>query len=163
MEQTKTCSKCKEVKSLSEFYKDISKIDSYYSSCKVCVLARQSWKNVTPTQSRKWTLNRRYGITPEEYDLLFEAQNGVCYICQKPCVTGKRLAVDHDHDTGAIRGLLCTPCNKYVVGNLNVNQIYRILEYMDNPPANKVFGNVRRVPDDMVKPKRRVKRRKRTK
>lgn len=59
----------------------------------------------------------RYGLTVEEYDRMLENQNGVCAICQEPesaIGRGGRvrpLAVDHDHDTGAVRGLLCNDCN----------------------------------------------------
>ena len=60
----------------------------------------------------------RFNITLEEYQVLFEAQGGVCKLCgleesaRKNHSEEKRmLAVDHDHNTGAIRGLLCASCN----------------------------------------------------
>jgi len=53
---------------------------------------------------------KRYGMTPDDYDLLLNKQNGVCAICGKE--PGKRrFAIDHDHNTGTIRGLLCFRCN----------------------------------------------------
>lgn len=55
-------------------------------------------------------LRRKFGITPEDYATMLEAQGGVCLICQAP-PKKHRLAVDHDHATGAIRGLLCSKCN----------------------------------------------------
>ena len=59
---------------------------------------------------RKRNLRLKFGITVEEYDALLEAQGGICAICASP--PGKKLlAVDHHHDTGAIRGLLCSNCN----------------------------------------------------
>ena len=60
--------------------------------------------------SRAWHLARDFGISIEEYDNLLFKQNGVCAICGHP-PNGKRLAVDHDHNTNKIRGLLCTGCN----------------------------------------------------
>ena len=58
---------------------------------------------------RRRNLMRRYGITPMQYDRM--AKNG-CQICgTKSCGTGKRLAVDHNHETGKVRGILCTSCN----------------------------------------------------
>src|SRR5688572_7331654 len=60
---------------------------------------------------RKIDLRRLYGITPEAYDEKFAAQDGVCAICKSECATGRRLAVDHDHETNAVRGLLCSRCN----------------------------------------------------
>lgn len=54
----------------------------------------------------------------EEYDLLFESQGGKCLICgDSESRLGHRLAVDHDHKTGIIRGLLCKACN-VALGNL---------------------------------------------
>lgn len=53
----------------------------------------------------------RYGITVEEYNEKSAAQEHRCAICGSRCVTGRRLAVDHCHVTGAIRGLLCANCN----------------------------------------------------
>lgn len=55
---------------------------------------------------------RKYGITRDEYDRLLVAQNGRCLICNRPGDELKKgLAVDHDHETGAVRGLLCVGCN----------------------------------------------------
>jgi len=57
------------------------------------------------------SLRRHYGITEQDYADLLAAQEGVCAICGKECATGKRLAVDHNHATGNVRGLLCQACN----------------------------------------------------
>jgi len=59
---------------------------------------------------------RTFGITPERYAEMVAEQNGLCAICGKPeCETRngkvKALAVDHDHESGRIRGLLCVACN----------------------------------------------------
>jgi tRNA(Ile2) C34 agmatinyltransferase TiaS len=53
-----------------------------------------------------------YGITVEQFNEMLERQNGVCAICgEDNSRFGKRLAIDHDHDTGVVRGLLCNSCN----------------------------------------------------
>lgn len=58
-------------------------------------------------------LRRTFGITLDEYNGMYESQNGLCAICGKPDeVEGRRLAVDHNHDTGHIRALLCGNCNR---------------------------------------------------
>lgn len=57
------------------------------------------------------TLQRKYGISLEEYLLLLEKQEDKCKICRKMCSNGRRLAVDHCHETNKIRGLLCSRCN----------------------------------------------------
>lgn len=67
-------------------------------------------------QRRRYQLFKRYGITPEEYDALLAEQSGVCAICCGPPdrATGggpPRLVVDHNHETGEVRGLLCWKCN----------------------------------------------------
>ncbi len=57
---------------------------------------------------------RKYGMTPADYLVMFDAQSGVCAICERACSSGKRLAVDHCHGTGKVRGLLCGRCNMSV-------------------------------------------------
>lgn len=54
---------------------------------------------------------RKYGITLNEYGQRFLRQKGQCAICQTVPSGGEPLAVDHDHATGAVRGLLCRSCN----------------------------------------------------
>lgn len=59
---------------------------------------------------------RRYGITMEEYRALWLRQGGKCAICKKPERTQRNrlLTIDHDHQTGHIRGLLCSQCNRAI-------------------------------------------------
>lgn len=58
-----------------------------------------------------YKLQREYGISIETYETMLVAQGGVCAICKKACATGRALAVDHDHVTKEVRGLLCANCN----------------------------------------------------
>ncbi len=82
-------------------------------------LAKKGGRKRTPEEaklhSRKQNLRRNFGLTPEEYERMNEAQGGLCAICLRPdrTNTGKprRLAVDHNHETLEIRGLLCKNCN----------------------------------------------------
>ena len=75
-----------------------------------------------PRKYKNSQLKTIFGITLEEYELLLEKQNGVCAICGNSVVdihnkkTGKKrkLAVDHSHKTGKIRGLLCGRCNRAI-------------------------------------------------
>lgn len=67
--------------------------------------------------SREYNLNRKFGIGFIEYQKLLEKQKGICAICKEPPKT-RMLAVDHCHDTGQIRGLLCSKCNRGI-GYLN--------------------------------------------
>lgn len=60
---------------------------------------------------RKYRRKYLYGLTAETYDALLRAQDGKCAMCEFPPPAGKTLHVDHDHATGAVRGLLCAGCN----------------------------------------------------
>jgi hypothetical protein len=78
---------------------------------------RRTYLQRHPTGDRDSHLRRRFGLTPTQYDAKFAEQGEVCAICHRPETStwrGKvrRLGVDHDHETGAIRGLLCTKCNR---------------------------------------------------
>jgi len=65
-----------------------------------------------PTKSRQNHLKRVYSISVEQYDQLLQSQGNGCAICgTKSCSSPRHLAVDHDHTTGKIRGILCQFCN----------------------------------------------------
>ena len=111
----------------------------------------------THHRARKRELSRRrheqhvgdtYGITGDEYEALYIAQEGVCAICQRATGKRRRLAVDHDHDTGYVRGLLCKTCNYKVLGHLrdDTEALQRAIDYLNNAPAFAVIGR-RRVPE----------------
>lgn len=61
-----------------------------------------------PEKLRDKTLRSRYGISAEDFDTMAEKQGGECAICRD---TPEKLFVDHCHDTGQVRGLLCNRCN----------------------------------------------------
>jgi hypothetical protein len=87
-------------------------------------LRRQKrWRERNPQKvldmQRRCDLKRNYGISMTRYNALLAEQRGVCAICEKAEVTKRkgtlmRLAVDHDHVTNGIRGLLCNNCNRAV-------------------------------------------------
>ena len=61
---------------------------------------------------RRHDLKNLYGITPDDYNRMFVEQKGCCAICgTHQQELKKKLAVDHDHETGKVRGLLCRSCN----------------------------------------------------
>lgn len=90
-------------------------------------------------QRRLWNnyLKKQYGITADQYDLLLSIQKGVCAICSMPETTKrngktKRLAVDHDHATGAIRGLLCAACNTFIgLSQESLETLNNVLLYVE--------------------------------
>jgi hypothetical protein len=74
-------------------------------------------RKYNPQVDKRNHFKRHYGITQEEYQAIFNKQNGLCAICGKPETAMSRrgkpklLAVDHDHVTGKVRALLCQGCN----------------------------------------------------
>ncbi|AGK87989.1 endonuclease VII [Mycobacterium phage Severus] len=94
------------------------------------------------TQEQRWM--DVYGITAEQYWAIYEAQGGYCYICRRANGKRKRLSVDHCHATGVVRGLLCTACNRNVLGHLrdDPEAFERALDYLDRPPAVRAIGVV---------------------
>jgi hypothetical protein len=97
------------------------------------------WRERNPDADADKTLRRKYGITLAQYDELFEAQGGVCALCKKGETTKRRkkgegrerLAVDHCHDTGRVRGLLCFKCNT-AIGSLGDTEedAQRVVDYL---------------------------------
>ena len=82
----------------------------------------------------KANLKKNYGLTPGGYAELLALQEGVCAGCLQR-QKGKRLAVDHDHTTGHIRGLLCTDCNRGL-GLLkdDAARLRRLADYLKSEP-----------------------------
>lgn len=127
---TKRCNKCLNVKDFSLFFKDKNnKTDGRYSICKECKTTNSmGWRaankdrynsnmrlfRATNKEMFKGIdLKRTYGITFEDYTRMLVEQDYKCKICKNPNTSTKRtLAVDHDHITGEIRGLLCYGCNR---------------------------------------------------
>lgn len=78
---------------------------------------------------------RRFKISEEEYNILISKQCGVCAICGKENTCGRRLAIDHCHTTGKIRGLLCSKCNSALgVFNDSREMLSKAIDYLNNPP-----------------------------
>lgn len=110
---TKLCTKCRQDKPTSDFSRPARAKDGLQYHCKECQNGRLKATYADDSQrKRDYMRQLRYGITPQEYSRLNEAQGGTCAICGKECVTGNSLAVDHSHVTGEIRGLLCLNCNQ---------------------------------------------------
>jgi hypothetical protein len=107
----KTCTKCKEIKELERFNADKRNKDGKRSYCKCCQknYHKTRKKKTKSGYSRDRHYKRTYGITLEQYQSMFYEQNGKCAICKKS--SDKRLVVDHSHETGKVRGLLCSNCN----------------------------------------------------
>lgn len=154
----KVCTTCKIEKEITEFSKDKHQIDGYTHSCKLCRnkryndWAKENKNKVQERNAKSWLLRkeyyqsergiessrrthlkRKYNMTLEEYNVMFENQNGVCEVCGEPegCSRNTFLAVDHCHETNEIRGLLCTNCNR-ALGLLkeNTETLNKMIEYL---------------------------------
>lgn len=125
--ETKKCTRCGVTKPRTEFYKASGKREGMVKPrCKACdsELARQWFaenKERSKETRHRWSLKNTYGITHEDYQRLLDEQGGVCAVCgeDEPNEHGRtgtkfRLAVDHCHDTGRVRGLLCQKCNRAI-------------------------------------------------
>lgn len=109
----KHCNKCNTTKPLSEFHKKAGRKDGHSSTCKACVNNRK--RPYDPRANKNSHLKRTYGITVDEYEAMLESQGGVCAICGgTEKIEGRLMAVDHCHTTGAIRGILCSNCNRSI-------------------------------------------------
>jgi hypothetical protein len=68
----------------------------------------KKWQRDNPNKLKQYALKRLYGLTPEQYQAMLEAQGGTCAICDEQM---RRPHIDHDHQTGQVRALLCARCN----------------------------------------------------
>lgn len=107
----KRCPTCAEWKPLTEFYKNRSMPDGLNQYCKPC------WKEyMRPREIKRVRADPRrpsyqkFGLTRAEFEAMVEAHDGACAIC-KGNRAKRALHIDHDHETGRIRGLLCGKCN----------------------------------------------------
>ena len=103
----KWCPDCGLVKPLQDFVRNASQPSGRAPYCKPCHNVRGKASKDKVGGSRTYHLKRRYGITAEEADEMLIAQGGLCAICR----TALAAHVDHDHDTGEVRELLCFNCN----------------------------------------------------
>lgn len=112
----KECKDCKSIKPLTEF--GTRKNGRYTrTTCKLCYNNHlRDWRNsqtfsIDGIKRSGVNLRKKYGITLDQYADMYESQSGACYVCGGS-EYGKLLVVDHNHNTGEIRALLCSPCNK---------------------------------------------------
>lgn len=140
----KKCSECLEDLSETHFHKNKDSPDGLHSKCKVCKnkKARNYYENCkegleTPRKVgrnyRDYHLKKTYGISLQQYNELLEKQQHSCAVCGKHADKEKKsLAVDHNHKTGEIRGLLCSHCNYRVVGRWTDGTLLRkVVDYIE--------------------------------
>jgi hypothetical protein len=86
---------------------------------------QKKWGTVNWLRRRNYMLMYTYGITPEQYQELLEKQNYSCACCGRhETEFARKLAIDHDHSTGEIFGLLCRDCNHTLIGRYRNSNIF---------------------------------------
>lgn len=154
----KTCNKCKNAKSFTEFFKDKGFKDGHSSICKVCKTAAtyewrknnkksynngaKSWRANNPDKQHANEIKRHYGLDIADYNKMLLIQNSECAICRKPhdpSVKRGRLYVDHCHITGKIRGLLCGGCNSGIgYFEDNIETLNKAISYIEASKRLKI-------------------------
>ena len=114
----RTCAHCGQSKPRSEFYKETRGKDGIRTCCKECFRAADTVRRASEPEKQRemrWRsqLKRTYGIDADDYYQMMATQGGACAICGSEDGGGKNgvLQVDHDHNGGGVRGLLCEDCN----------------------------------------------------
>lgn len=129
----KTCARCEQRKTFSEFPKKGKYSDdvrSRYSYCKPC---HSEYQRILKDK-------RQFNLTPEDIDTIFQYQNLVCAICKRKPKT-MRLQIDHAHKSGLIRGGLCWYCNKGLgIFKDDPVLLQSAADYLLNPPAIQALG-----------------------
>lgn len=109
-------------------------------------------KKTRAAASHASMVQRVYGLAPGDYERLYEAQGGRCWLCQRSTGKARRLAVDHDHSCTAghpsdrgcrlcVRALLCSPCNKLIGWYRdNPEAFERAAQYLREPPARRLLN-----------------------
>ncbi|MFB7370888.1 endonuclease VII domain-containing protein [Streptomyces sp. NPDC056222] len=117
-EGCKLCRQCGEVKPHSEWHRNSTASDGLSTRCKACRKA----------QGRAGHLKRSYGITEAERDEMIASQMGICTIC----LAAPAVHVDHCHETGRVRGVLCFNCNS-AIGKLgdDPDTLRRAVSYLE--------------------------------
>lgn len=138
----KTCPKCSQSKSVSEFYKDKSRPDGLKVWCRECSRKHDTsnpdtrrayqtkWRKDHPELFKQRRRKYRYGITPDQYNQLLTEQQSCCAICKHP-FGDTQPHVDHCHTSGAVRGLLCGNCNRMIgLAYDNTNILVNAVAYL---------------------------------
>ena len=116
-----------------------------------CTTHHRAVRKARKARAHERRIDAVYGITTEQYEMIYQYQGGRCAICQKARGMRRRLAVDHDHDCikghppekgcqHCVRGLLCQQCNWVVIGRYSPEALQRAIDYLSDPPARRVIG-----------------------
>lgn len=117
-ESGRMCTECREYKKWTDFAADSGSKHGYATKCKAC----------RATYHRTYHMAKTYGLSSEQYQEMYDAQNGQCPICLGSFPT---LVIDHCHTTGEVRGLLCSLCNTGIGGlRDDTDNMRRAIKYL---------------------------------
>ncbi|MDX6224387.1 MAG: hypothetical protein QOE64_763 [Frankiales bacterium] len=124
----KWCPDCAEFRPVEVFYRNKASADGLAAYCREHQRARVDASRARNGGNRNYHLKRRYGITEAEFDEMFVDQAGLCAACGEK----KAEHVDHDHDSGKVRGLLCFTCN-VALGNVgdDMGILLDLVDYLE--------------------------------
>lgn len=108
--EVKQCPSCSSWMPLTSFSLNRCQADGRQTQCKECSKKNNSRR--TKKYMREKALRSKYGLRPVDYDRMYHEQEGCCMICGVHQSETDRFHVDHDHETDAVRALLCSHCNK---------------------------------------------------
>ncbi len=131
----KLCSRCKRWKTRDEYTRARNKPDGHYNYCTECrkVIRRIDYQNGKKKSAAK-SRRQRYGITASQFALMKGRQEDACAICRTPFASKLDTHLDHDHKTGAIRGILCNRCNHGIgVFKDDPERLSRAISYLKQP------------------------------
>ena len=91
-------------------------------------------------RNKRWSLKTKYGLTLQQLQDIYNAQDGICLICDKKMIlggtNGRAAYIDHDHKIKQVRGLICTHCNRGLGGfEDNVWILHKAIQYLNFPPG----------------------------
>lgn len=110
--ETKVCSMCNAEKCTSKFHNNSNRSDGKDNRCKECKRRSYKYTDEIYIKNKRNNLRSKFNLSLEEYNKMFNNQEGCCAICgTHQSKLSRSLAVDHSHTNGHIRGLLCQVCN----------------------------------------------------
>ena len=131
--ESKPCGRCGVVKAFDDFFDNKRYKSGKASYCKEC--HRGYYKQRCPEKRRLEYVKAHYGLSPEEYYRLKTSANSTCQTCGTPEGDSKptKLVVDHCHETGKVRGMICDRCNRALglVGD-NIQTLSNLITYLNN-------------------------------
>jgi hypothetical protein len=126
----KTCTRCQKEKPFSEFHNKKTRNGNpgKCSRCRSCECEVKK-SRYDPVKKREYDLVTQFGITSNDYEEMYQKQQGSCAICgttEFNYSRGKRPHIDHCHQTGRVRGLLCGHCN------IGIGQFFDNVDLLQN-------------------------------